>query len=256
MARSNNKTRGNASPPQTPCKSCPLRQNKAFRRFSAEELEFMQSFKGGELVLDAGSTILVEGTNSPHLYTVLSGWAIKHKSLEDGRRQVLNFALPGDFLGLQGSIFESMHHTVEALTGVVLCVFPREKLWTLYEKHQGLAFDVTWLAAREETILGDYLVTVGQRRATERVAFVLLHLFRRARQLELVRANKVAFPFTQEHLADTIGFSLVHTNKTLKQLRRTATFKWTGTEFEVLDEKKLAELAGESASVPSVRPLI
>jgi CRP-like cAMP-binding protein len=147
MARTNNKTRG-PSPAQTPCGSCPLRQIKAFRKFSAVELDFMQSFKGGELVLDAGSTILVEGTNSPHLYTLLSGWAIKHKSLEDGRRQVLNYALPGDFLGLQGSIFESMHHSVEALTGVVLCVFPREKLWTLYEKHQGLAFDVTWLAAR------------------------------------------------------------------------------------------------------------
>jgi CRP-like cAMP-binding protein len=216
----------------------------------------MQGFKSGELVLDAGSTILVEGTNSAHLYTLLSGWAVKHKSLEDGRRQVLNFALPGDFLGLQGSIFESMHHTVEALTGVVLCVFPREKLWTLYETHQGLAFDVTWLAAREETILGDYLVTVGQRRATERVAFVLLHLFRRARQLGLVRNNKVAFPFTQDHLADTVGFSLVHTNKTLKQLRHTGCFDWAGSDFELHDEGRLADLAGESAPAGGIRPLL
>ena len=48
-------------------------------------------------MLEAGSTIFSEGTNSPHLYTVLSGWAFKYKTLEDGRRQVLNFALPGDF---------------------------------------------------------------------------------------------------------------------------------------------------------------
>jgi CRP-like cAMP-binding protein len=243
-------------PPQIPCKACPLRQIKAFRKFSPQELEFMQSFKSGELVLDAGSTILVEDTNSPHLYTLLSGWAIKHKSLEDGRRQVLNFAMPGDFLGLQASIFDSMHHTVEALTNLVLCVFPREKLWTLYEKHQGLAFDVTWLASREETILGDYLVTVGQRRATERVAFVLLHLFRRARQVGLARNNKVTFPFTQEHLADTIGFSLVHTNKTLKRLRRTGFFKWAGTDFELIDEEKLEGLAGDPSSIGGVRPLI
>jgi CRP/FNR family transcriptional regulator, anaerobic regulatory protein len=216
----------------------------------------MQHFKGGELVLDAGSTILVEDTNSPHLYTVLSGWAVKHKSLEDGRRQVLNFALPGDFLGLQASIFDSMHHTVEALTPVVLCVFPREKLWTLYQKHAGLAFDVTWLASREETILGDYLVTVGQRRASERVAFVLLHLFRRARQLGLSRNNKVTFPFTQDHLADAIGFSLVHTNKTLKQLRRTGTFKWSGSEFELVDEERLAATAGETPRDGGVRPLL
>ena len=255
MAKSSKKG-SSPTPPQTPCKSCPLRQIKAFRKFSAEELDFMQRFKSGELVLDAGSTILVEETNSPHLYTVLSGWGIKYKSLEDGRRQVLNFALPGDFLGLQASIFDSMHHTVEALTPVVLCVFPREKLWTLYGEHQGLAFDVTWLASREETILGDYLVTVGQRRSTERVAFILLHLFRRARQLGLVRNNKVSFPFTQEHLADTIGFSLVHTNKTLKRLRQTATFRWSGTDFELVDEEKLAEIAGETVRVGGVRPLL
>ena len=112
-------------------------------------------------------------------------------------------------------------HSIEALTDVTLCVFPREKLWSLYEKHTGLAFDVTWLGAREESILGDYLLTVGQRRADERIAFVLLHLFHRARQLGLTKGNAVALPITQEHLADTIGFSLVHTNKTLKQLRKT-----------------------------------
>ena len=255
MARNAKKAR-NTVPPPTPCKACPLRKIATFRKFSPTELEFMQSFKSGELVLEAGSTILVEGTNSPHLYTILSGWAFKYKTLEDGRRQVLNFALPGDFLGLQGSIFDCMHHSVEALTDIVLCVFPREKLWTLYEKHQGLAFDVTWLAAREESILGDYLVSVGQRHAGERVAFILLNLFQRARQAGIVRGNKVSFPFTQEHLADAIGFSLVHTNKSLKRLRRNGCFQWSGTDFQLSDEEVLAELAGHPDAVGGIRPFI
>jgi CRP-like cAMP-binding protein len=153
------------APVATPCVKCPLRKVEVFRKFTDEELAFVSFFKSGELVLDAGNTIFSEGTNSPYLYTVLSGWAFKYKTLEDGRRQVLNFALPGDFIGLQASIFEAITHSVEALTDVVLCVFPREKLWSLYKKHAGLAFDVTWLGAREESILGDYLLTVGQRRA-------------------------------------------------------------------------------------------
>lgn len=240
----------------TPCTKCPLRKVDIFRKFTEEELVFVNGFKQGELVLEAGSTIFSEGTNSPHLYTVLSGWAFKYKTLEDGRRQLLNFALPGDFLGLQASIFDSIGHSIEALTDVVLCVFPREKLWTLYEKHAGLAFDVTWLGAREESILGDYLVTVGQRRAGERIAFVLLHLFQRARQLGLVRGNTLTLPLTQEHLADTIGFSLVHTNKTLKQLRRIGAFRWTGSTFELLDEDKLVDMVGPLASIGGVRPFL
>lgn len=217
----------------------------------------MRNFKQGELALQAGSTVLAEGTNSPHLYTVLSGWAFKYKTLEDGRRQVLNFAMPGDFLGLQSLVFDSMGHSVESLTDVVLCAFPREQLWTLFQAHAGLAFDVTWLVSREEAILGDYLLSVGQRRAGERIAFILLHLFRRARQLGLVRENVVDFPFTQEHLADAVGFSLAHTNKSLKRLYATGTFKWTGSMFELVDEEKLAALVSYSASpADGVRPFL
>lgn len=255
MVKARKKTIDKA-PVVTPCAKCPLRRVDIFRKFTEEELAFVASFKSGELALDAGNTVLSEGTNSPHLYTLLSGWAFKYKTLEDGRRQVLNFALPGDFIGLQASIFDTIGHSIEALTDVVLCVFPREKLWTLYEKHAGLAFDVTWLGAREESILGDYLVTVGQRRAGERIAFVLLHLFQRARQLGLVRGNTLTLPLTQEHLADTIGFSLVHTNKTLKQLRKTGAFKWTGSIFEIVDEKKLASMVGQVAAVGGVRPFL
>ena len=255
MTKARKKTSKKA-PQVTPCSKCPLRKVDVFRKFTEEELAFIASFKGGELVLDAGSTIFSEGTNSPHLYTLLSGWAFKYKTLEDGRRQLLNFALPGDFIGLQASIFDTIGHSIEALTDVVLCVFPREKLWTLYEKHAGLAFDVTWLGAREESILGDYLITVGQRRAGERIAFVLLHLFQRARQLGLVRGNTLDLPLTQEHLADTIGFSLVHTNKTLKQLRKTGAFKWTGSTFELVDERKLAEMVGQLTAAGGIRPFL
>jgi CRP/FNR family transcriptional regulator len=255
MAKVRKKT-NNKAPMATPCPKCPLRKIDIFRKFSEKELAFIYSFKSGELVLEAGSTIFSEGTNSPHLYTVLSGWAVKYKTLEDGRRQVLNFALPGDFLGLQASIFDSIGHSVEALTDVVLCVFPRDKLWALYENHSGLAFDVTWLGAREESILSDYLVTVGQRRAGERIAFVLLQLFQRARQLGLLRGNVLTLPLTQELLADTIGFSLVHTNKTLKTLRKTGAFRWVGSTFELVDERKLADMVGHLASVGGVRPFL
>jgi CRP-like cAMP-binding protein len=149
-----------------------------------------------------------------------------------------------------------MGHSVETLTDVVLCAFPREKLWTLFERHAGLAFDVTWLAAREEAILGDYLLSVGQRRASERIAFVLLQLFRRARQVGMVRDNTVTFPFTQEHLADTIGFSLVHTNKSLKRLQSAGHFKWLNARFKLLDEEKLEAMASTTPFVETLRPFL
>jgi CRP-like cAMP-binding protein len=247
---------GSVSSGVTPCQKCPLRRLKWYREFEPDELQFMSRFKSGELKLEAGRTILTENANHPHLYTVLSGWALKYKSIDDGRRQVTNFALPGDLLGLQSSMFDAMQHSVEALTDVTLCILPRSKLWTLYERFAGLAFDITWLAAREESILGEYLLNVGQRRASERVAFVLLNLFRRARRAGLTNKNQLTLPVTQYHLADTIGFSLVHTNKTLQRLRTEGYFEWIGTSFEMIDEKGLAAAARFELPPDRIRPFL
>ena len=148
---------------RVPCEKCPLRAVECLREFTSKELEFVSNFKSGELNVEAGTSILLQSTNSAHLYTVLSGWAFRYKTLPDGRRQILNYALPSDLLGLQGSVNDEMQHSVEALTDTTLCVFPREKLWALYTDYPTLAFDVTWLAAREEQMLDEGLLSVGHR---------------------------------------------------------------------------------------------
>jgi CRP/FNR family transcriptional regulator, anaerobic regulatory protein len=241
---------------QVLCEKCPLRAQKALRDFAAVELDFVNRFKSGELTAAAGTTLLMEATSSAHLYTVLSGWAIRYKMLADGRRQILNFVLPADFLGLQGSVLGAMQHSVEALTDMALCVFPRERLWELYRNHPSLAFDLTWITSRQEQMLDENLVSVGRRTALERVAFALLHLFLRAEQVGLAARDKVQFPFTQQHLADALGMSLVHTNKTLRRLAASKAMRWKNRTFEILDRDALTALAGYQMSDRQPRPFI
>jgi len=241
---------------QVPCESCPLRAASVLRDFSADELEFVRGFKSGELTVEPGTTLLLQGTNSAHLYTVLSGWAIRHKTLPDGRRQILNFVLPADLIGLQASVLDEMQHSVEALTDMVLCVFPRERLWQLYSHHPSLAFDLTWIASREEQMLDEHLLSVGRRGALERLAFVLLHLFVRAEQIGLTKDDTIHFPFTQQHLADTLGMSLVHTNKTLRRLTATRAVRWRNRTFGVLDREALIRIAGYQIVERQPRPFI
>ena len=164
--------------------------------------------------------------------------------------------LPGDFLGLQSSMFHEMQHSVEALSQMVLCVFPRDKLWSLYAKHPSLAYDLTWLASRSEKLLDDNLLSVGRRSAEERIAYVLLELFSRARQVALCSGSKLKMPVRQQHLADALGLSLVHTNKTLAKLITKRLIRWKAATLEILDEKKLAEVAAYDASTAVLRPLI
>jgi CRP/FNR family transcriptional regulator, anaerobic regulatory protein len=119
-------------------------------------------------------------------------------------------------------------------------------------KLPSLAFDVTWLAAREEQLIDEHLLSLGRRTALERAAYLLLHLFARAEEAGLVKNGNIQFPFTQQHLADTLGMSLVHTNKTLKRLFVTKAVRWKDRLFEIADRAALASIAG--SEVPRHRP--
>lgn len=239
-----------------PCEQCPLRPLPAFRAFSADELNFISDFKRGELVVDRGATVLVEGSHNSHLYTVLSGWGFRYKVLSDGRRQILNYVMPGDLIGLQGSLMGEMQHSVEALSGLILCVFERDKLFDLYKKHPGLGYDITWLAAREERMLDENLLSVGRRNAMERAAYLLAFIHERARSGGLGARMSRLIPITQQHVADTLGLSLVHTNKTLRKLVQQGAIDWRDGGCAIVSIKKLRDISGWEGLAEGARPLL
>ena len=240
---------------RTPCHQCPLRELSAFRDFTAKELDFVSQFKSGELSSERGATILVEGMHSAHLFTVLSGWAFRYKLLPDGRRQIMNYVLPGDLLGLQGSLIGEMDHSVEALTPVTLCVFERSKLERLFERHPTLGYDLTWIAAQEERILDEHLLSVGRRTALERTAYLLSFIHQRAKSVGMNGGRRL-IPITQQHVADTLGLSLVHTNKTLRKLSDRKLMRWQDKGCEILDPDGLRALAGWEGLKKEARPFI
>ncbi|MCP8896653.1 Crp/Fnr family transcriptional regulator [Shinella daejeonensis] len=242
---------------RTPCFKCPLRKLEVFRDFSAEELEFVSHFKAGELSVARGATVLVAETHSPHLFTLLSGWAFRYKLLPDGRRQILNYALPGDLIGLQSGLMGEMDHSVEALTPLTLCVFERSRLERLFERHPSLAYDITWIAANEERILDEHLLSIGRRSALERAAYLLSFLHQRARALgEAAEDDRRFIPVTQQHVADTLGLSLVHTNKTLRRLAQRKLASWKDRGCEIEDAEGLLALSGWDGLTRQPRPFI
>src|SRR5215472_4345933 len=130
---------------ELPCYECALRACGLFKPVTPEELSVINQIKREHLSLPAGAEIIRAGESAPEIYTLYSGWAFRFKTLPDGRRQILNFLLPGDLLGLQAAMFDAAQHGIEALTEVQLCLLPRRKVWGLFGEMPGLAFDVAWL---------------------------------------------------------------------------------------------------------------
>ncbi|MBM1557520.1 Crp/Fnr family transcriptional regulator [Sulfitobacter mediterraneus] len=238
------------------CENCPLRQKPLFQDLSPDEVRFMQKFKVGELVVDPGAPILMEGSNSPQLFTALRGMGIRYNTLQNGRRQVLSFVFPGDFIGMQAGIMGEMGHSVEATTQMTLCVFDRSGIWNLFKSHPERAFDLTWLAASEEHFLGEALSSVGQRSAIQAIAWALVRVFLRGRALGLVRNGVMPLPFRQQDLADALGLSLVHTNKTLAVLRDRQLASWSDGELQVNNLEALADIAETDTEKLPARPIL
>jgi len=239
------------------CFECALRGCEIFKPVSAEQLATINEIKKQHIVMPAGAGIIRPGEESPLLYTLYSGWAFRFKTLPDGRRQILNFLLPGDLLGLQAAMFDAAQHGIEALTEVQLCVLPRRDVWQLFGTMPGLAYDVTWLGAREESIVDENLASVGRRTAAERVAALIVSLYKRAKLLGLVDpGDSFDFPPTQQHIADALGLSLVHTNKTLAKLRRMGMFKSTNGTLTLVNPRVLQRVALYFDEEVTRRPLI
>jgi CRP/FNR family transcriptional regulator, anaerobic regulatory protein len=213
-------------------------------------------FKKGELSVDKGGTVLAEGTRNPHLYTILSGWAFRYKLLSDGRRQIVNFAMPGDMIGLQGTLMGEMQHSVEALVAdaavrvrargvdVALQGPPRPRL----RRH--LDRGARGIDPRREP---------AQRRPPQRAGTAAYLAFafiaERARDVGLFDGAD-GDPITQQHLADTLGLSLVHTNKTVRKLAQKKLLRWREGGCEVLDLERLKDPRRLDAGRNPPRPFI
>jgi CRP-like cAMP-binding protein len=242
--------------PIIPCLNCPLQNVSGLRPLTAGQLEFMQGFKQGEVYVAKGAQMLSAGVTSPHLYTLLQGVLFRFRSLDDGRRQIVNFLFPGDMIGLQGAMEDPLLYGIEAVTDARVCIFQRERFLELFSVHPRLGFDVAWLAAREETALDGHLTSVGRRSARERIAYLALFLFLRGRATGMSGCTHLNISLTQAQIADTVGLSIVHTNKTLQVLRKANVIEWAPDRIGIHDIEAAIAYAKYDLPLEPPRPFI
>jgi len=198
-----------------------------------------------------GEELIGEGQPARRARFVVAGWAACQRVLPDGRRQIFRLILPGDGLGLHERGSPAVPWTVVALTA--LETVDAQALVEAAEAGRSTALSQALVGAAlsEEQLLLDHLVRLGQQTAYERVAHFLLELQRRLQVAGLGDSRRFPLPLTQEILADALGLSIVHVNRTLQQLRREGLIELRSRVAILLEPGTLHDIAScEHALAP------
>jgi len=196
------------------------RKLSAFVKLSPADLTVLSEVYQNRRKFVVGRDIIHQGQTDQSAYILASGWACSYKVLPSGTRQIVDFQIPGDFLGLRSVLFRTADHNVEPITQVHASAVKKHDLLEAFSKTPRLATAVLWAASRDEAMVVEHLVDLGRRNAAERMAHFMLELGARLRLVGMGDRTGFACPLSQYLLADALGLSAVHVNRVLRELRQ------------------------------------
>jgi CRP-like cAMP-binding protein len=186
---------------------------------SRDDLDSLRQLLEAELTIEKRRDLVIDGYEFRKLCFVAEGYGARYKLLRNGKRQILNVILPGDFIGVPVSFLERASYSVVAVTDMKMHVCPIDSYVQLCYRRPQFGLALSWLAAHEAAFYAEHLINTGRRTPPERLAHFLLELHSRLAMVG--RADDTGFdlPFSQEVLGDVLGLSVPHLNRMLSQLR-------------------------------------
>lgn len=234
--RSTRSTGASDGEPWTPATNVPL---------SAEPHRLIPRYRSGDRTIEAGRDLFSIGSTGKTIFNLLDGWVALYTLLEDGRRQIVQFALPGAVIGVLPSRRVQSTFGALALTKVLVSVIPTSTLTSLSRDEPEITMRLARSLARDCSLAFEHLTSVGRRSARERVAHLLLELFTRYRaQWPGNRIEELVIPLTQEQIGDATGLTFVHVNRVLSTLRKERIVEFHYRRLRILDPDRLIEVAG------------
>ena len=207
-----------------------------FFPLNQEELASIAGLEARRRPIPAQTEVVHERQEGHHAFILQEGWACAYKMLPDGGRQVIDFSIPGDFMGLRSVLLRTSDHAFAAVSDIVVSEISARQMIETFQRLPRLGAAILWAASRDEAMVVEHLVNIGRRSAMVRTAHLLLELGLRLQLVELGSERGFVCPLNQYLLADALGLTAIHVNRVLRQLRERGlvTFRDGRVEFHDL----------------------
>ena len=225
------------------CKSLSRRD-----KLDAREIEILSSLNYKQMAFAKGAELISAHSRASSSCLIMSGLTARALHLEDGRRQLTALHIPGDFVDLHALLLKVMDHSVVAMNDCVAVFIPHAELVTLTEQAPHLT-RLLWLSTTiDAAIQREMIASIGRRTPLNHLGHLICELYLRMEVVGLAEGGRFQLALTQNDIADILGLSLVHTNRTVRDLRATGLVSWKNSDVAIRDFDRLAELAGFDAT--------
>ena len=224
------------------CYTCPNRYFRFCKSLLNGSSSEFDAHAVKNLVFTAKQFLYHQGDMNHELFVLREGWVMLTRISEDGKRQVFRSVLPGDILGFQQYLHSPAIYSAIALVDSVVCRVPN--IVKLCSTQPEIALSLASAAACDMMLTERYLTQITHRSAREKIAFMILELYHRLRLQRLNRGYSIHFPLKQEDIADTLGLTTIHVNRTLHALKDEGLLAIHKHELTILDYAALCTLVG------------
>jgi CRP-like cAMP-binding protein len=221
---------------------------------SVEEQRAVLNLSGQRCVIDSRRDIVTPGQTVDHACLVVTGLAGRFDLDAEGRRQITAFYLPGDMCDLHSLPSPHTGWGISALVPMTILRIPHAELRAVVSQYNALALALWRDSVVDASILAKWLAIFAHKPAKAGLAHLLCEMGIRMETVGLGVRTHFQLEATQEELADTLGLTTVHMNRTLQALRKDGLVKCVGQVIEILDWPRLAEIAKFDPTYLLLRP--
>jgi CRP-like cAMP-binding protein len=195
-----------------------LRKLQLWMKLDSDDEKAVLSLPHNIRKLGARNFIVRDGEKPVYSCLLLFGFAFRHKITGDGRRQIMSIHMKGDVVDLQNSLLRRSDHNVQALTDIEVAFIPIDAVQDLAFTRPNVGKAMWYETLVDASIFREWNLNVGRRQALPRTAHLLCEFALRLEVAGLGQQCDYQLPMTQEELADALGLTPVHVNRTLMAL--------------------------------------
>ncbi|MGD9617568.1 MAG: Crp/Fnr family transcriptional regulator [Alphaproteobacteria bacterium] len=218
-----------------------------FESLGRSEEQLVESLTGRSRSLPPNRLLVDKGEVGVVLYRIIAGWAYRYRIGGEGCRQILDFLMPGEIIGLQAATLGVLDHSVRSLTALHVSMIDARIVGEAFRSEPNLAMRLSRHAAAEAARVDELLTVIGCSDAVGRIAYLMLSLYHRQAARAEIDPLACPFPLRRQHLADVLGLTGAHINRTLNRLREEGIATLDSQILSIRDLPRLTELTGNAS---------